>query len=222
MVWYLCAIYGVMKEMVETPLPPSIWQTYRIPLILGGVSIFVIVFSVILLVKLTQTQTPIQFFSNKEILGDSNQSSSSAKLIQVDIEGAVERPGVYRLPSGSRVDDAIAKSGGLSEEADREALAKNMNRASVLVDGAKIYVPKKGDTASHIIDPLLQRQITSQNESVNINTASQNELEDLPGVGPVTAKKIIDNRPYQTLKELVSKKALGQALFETIKGNLSL
>ncbi|MBI2404837.1 helix-hairpin-helix domain-containing protein [Candidatus Gottesmanbacteria bacterium] len=69
---------------------------------------------------------------------------------------------------------------------------------------------------------MLQRQETSQNGSVNINTASQNELESLPGVGPVTAKKIIDNRPYQTLEELVSKKAVGNALFEKIKGSLSL
>lgn len=212
-----------MKQMVGTE-SPSIWQTYRIPLILGAVSVFVIVFSLILLVKSTQTQIPIQFSSNKDALGDSNQSSSSAnqkKMIHVDVEGGVRAPGVYILPSGSRIDDAFAKAGGLSEEADRDMLAKNLNRASILVDGAKIYVPKKGET-SHNSDPLLQRQETSQNGSVNINTASQNELESLPGVGPVTAKKIIDNRPYQTLEELVSKKAIGNALFEKIKGSLSL
>jgi len=205
-----------------------LWHTYKIPILLGGLSIFVIVTSLILLVKSSQSTLPIQFSSNIAGVSDSTDASRSAnppaggrKMIHVDVEGGVARPGVYGLPLGSRVDDAIAIAGGISNESDLDALAKQLNRASVLVDGGKIYVPKRGD-ASYNSYPLLQHTSESQNVSVNVNTASQNELESLPGVGPVTAKKIIDNRPYQTLEELISKKALGQALFEKIKGKLSL
>jgi len=213
----------------------TLWRVYKVPILLGGLSIFVIFVSLIFLVKSTQTTTPIQFSSNAQGATDSTNSSSSAnppaggrKMIHVDVEGGVERPGVYGLPLGSRVDDAIRIAGGISSEVDADGLAKQLNRASVLVDGAKVYVPKKGEvqgvvnSMSHNPDPLLQRQTTSQNGLININTASENELDSLPGVGPVTAKKIIDNRPYQTLEELVSKKSLGQALFEKIKGKLSL
>ncbi len=208
-----------------------LWHTYKIPILLGGLSIFVIVTSLILLVKSSQSTLPIQFSSNIAGVSDSTDASRSAnppaggrKMIHVDVEGGVERPGVYSLPLGSRVDDAIAIAGGISNESDLDALAKQLNRASVLVDGGKIYVPKKGEVSvtSHNTGTLLQHQEMSQNVQININTASQNELEALPGIGPVTAKKIIDNRPYQTLEELVSKKALGQALFEKIKGKLSL
>ncbi len=187
--------------------PGEIWQKYKLPIVLGGMSIFSIVVSGILLVKSAQSNDLIQFSSSRDTLGDSSQASGSAnpsagsgqagqKVIHVDVEGGVRAPGLYVLPSASRIDDAIAKAGGLSEEADEEAMAKRLNRASVLVDGAKIYVPLKGDK-SHNVDTLFQRQQTSENVSlVNINTASAAELDTLPGIGPVTAKKIIDNRPY--------------------------
>ncbi len=215
----------------------SIWQKFKLPMALGGVSLFSIGVSGILLVKSTQTTIPIQFFDSREVLSVSRQASSSAdskNLIRVDVEGGVRSPGLYVLPSASRIADAIAKAGGLSEEADEELMAKQVNQASVLVDGAKVYVPKKGDeshinglyvregSTSYNPDPLLQRQETSQNGSVNINSASSAELDALPGVGPATAKKIIDNRPYKTLEELVSKKAIRNALFEKIKEKLSL
>ncbi len=76
---------------------------------------------------------------------------------------------------------------------------------------------------SHNFDPLLQRQTTSQNGSlVNINFSSQIELDSLPGVGPVTANKIISGRPYNTLDDLVNKKVIGASLFEKIKSRLTL
>jgi len=208
----------------------TLWRLYKIPILLGGLSIFVIAASLIFLVKSTQNTIPIQFSSNIEGVNDTNPSSNSAKLqkmIHVDVEGGVERPGVYSLPLGSRVDDAISIAGGTNSEADVDGLAKQLNRASILVDGGKIYVPKKneiqGSNTSYNLDPLLQRQKTSQNGSlINVNFSSQSELDSLPGVGPVTANKIISARPYNTLDDLVNKKVISSSLFEKIKSQLTL
>ena len=185
-------------------------QTYKIPILLGVSSIALIILSVILLVKSTQTASPIVFSEEASVAGILSSS------IHIDIEGAVINPGVYTLPAGSRVEDAIVAAGGLTGEADEERIALTLNRAAKLVDGAKLYVPKTGEEiqTSHNLESL--------SPLININLASQSELEALPGVGPVTAQKIISGRPYQILDELVSKKAVGQSLFEKIKPQLAL
>jgi len=190
-----------------------ILRNYKIPILLGGVSVFTIVISIVLLVKSTQTAaTPIQFLP-----ADEAGSSGSAQLT-IDIEGAVIHPGVYSLPGGTRVEDAITAAGGLGSDADSDAFAKTMNRAMKLVDGGKIYVPF---LSSSPVSPL--RQLADPiSPLVSVNSATEGQLDGLPGVGPVTAQKIIANRPYQTLEELVGKKAVGSAVFEKIKAQLSL
>lgn len=191
-----------------------IWKEYKIPLLLGGTSFVLIAISIILLVKSTQTATPIEFSSQATVSG------VTTGTIMVDIEGAVEHPGVFVMPMGARVEDAIGKAGGLTEMADGERIEKTINRASKLSDGAKLYIPKIGD----VIDTTSQDSSDSQVSTtlVSINAASQRELEELSGVGPVTATKIITNRPYHTLEELVTKKAMGQSLFTKLRDRLSL
>lgn len=184
--------------------PAAIWKAYKIPIILGSISLLCIAISLTLLIKFYQSADPIEF---------SQEASPSEILLAVDIEGAVINPGVYQLPAGARVEDAIAVAGGLSDEADEERIAGSINRAAKLSDGAKLYIPKKGDAASPVGD---------LGNLLNINSASASDLEALPGIGLVTAKKIIDGRPYQTLEELVSKKAISQSLFEKLKEQLSL
>jgi len=187
-------------------------RTYKIPILLGGISVFSIVVSLVLLVKSTQTAaTPIQFSSDG---AEASGSALGAAIVTVDVEGAVVHPDVYTLPVDSRVEDAIQAAGGLESDADEELFARTMNRAMKLVDGGKIYVPSLSSSGIGSAD--------SVSNLVSVNTASQSELDTLPGVGPVTAQKIIDNRPYQTLGELVSKKAVGTALFEKIKDKMSL
>jgi competence protein ComEA len=187
-------------------------RTYKIPILLGGISVFSIVVSLVLLVKSTQTAaTPIQFSSDG---AEASGSALGAAIVTVDVEGAVVHPGVYTLPVDSRVEDAIQAAGGLESDADEELFARTMNRAMKLVDGGKIYVPSLSSSGIG--------SAGSVSNLVSVNTASQSELDTLPGVGPVTAQKIIDNRPYQTLGELVSKKAVGTALFEKIKDKMSL
>lgn len=197
--------------------PQLFWQVYKFPLILAGSSLLLIVISIILLVKSTQVAGSIKF-SKVDSSVPASSSAKTTSLIAVDVAGAVINPGVYHLPIGSRVGEAVAAAGGLSDQADREQISKTINLAAKLSDGAKIYFAKigKNQTTSAV------GQVSGATTLINVNTASQAELESLPGVGPVTAGKIINNRPYQTLEELVSKKAVGQALLEKIKGQLAL
>jgi competence protein ComEA len=194
------------------------WQTQlahlRLPLVIGGVSILLVIVSITLLIKSVQTTTPIQFSS--ESASQSGVLGQATSQITVDIQGAVARPGVYKLPEGSRVEDAIAATGGLTKEADIERISQTINRAAKVADGGKLYFP------SHNSIVRRDEPSTSHNRQVNINTASQSQLEALPGIGPVTATKIINGRPYQTLDELVTKKALSRSLLKKLKDQLSL
>lgn len=192
-------------------------ETYKVPILLGIVSIGLISISLILIVKSTQTSTPIVFSDEASVAG------VLSGTIHIDIEGAVVNPGVYELSSGSRVEDAIVAAGGLSEEADQEKIAASINRAAKVVDGGKLFIPRfcDGGCATSQESPLYDVDADSSG-LVNINFATQPQLEALPGIGPVTAQKIISNRPYQTLEELISKKAVGAALFDKIKNQLAL
>lgn len=208
----------------QTSLTPTrIWQNFKIPIILGSVSTFLIALSITLLIKSYQSTQPIRFSS------DSLEASAAGTLVEivVDVQGAIVRPGVYRLALGSRVEDAIGAAGGLSDEADLERISTSLNRAAKLSDGAKLYIPERGSglTEDQGQTPVLQTgqvsgsQISSQ---VSVNAASQAELEKLSGIGPVTAKKIIDGRPYQTLEELVTRKVLFKSTYEKLKDQLTL
>lgn len=203
------------RQSSESQIPfLRILQVYKVPLIIGGISMLLIAISVVLFVKSVQTTTPIQFFGSSE---EATQSGV-VSMITVDIEGAVVKPGVYQLPAGSRVEDAIIMAGNITSDVDAFQLSQTINRATKLVDGAKLYIPKVGDAQ--------RSSDTSGNMTrinpVNVNTATQAELESLSGIGPVTAQKIIASRPYQTLEELVAKKAMGQSLFIKLKDKISL
>lgn len=140
----------------------------------------------------------------------------AAKMLSVDISGAVKKPGVYQLKDGSRVEEAIKAAGGFSNTANTEYISKYLNLAQKLSDGSKIYVPIEGEQVSGVQTGVAGGS-TSQQTKININTASQAEIETLPGIGSVTAAKIISGRPYQQIEELLSKKSVSKAVFEKIK-----
>ena len=158
-------------------------------------------------------------------------ASTSANMgkIVVDIEGAVEKPGVYELPNDARIQDAMVLAGGLGKDANREWVSRNLNLAAKLRDGGKLYIPSVGEdiTTSTISNGNMgsDRDAGALGESsalININTSSQSELESLPGIGPVTAGKIINGRPYGDISELLSKKVVGNATFEKIKDLITI
>ncbi len=148
-------------------------------------------------------------------------TATGAGQLVVDVSGAVNRSGVYTLPANTRVEEAIKAAGGLSPEADVKWYEANVNRARKITDGEKIYIPKlnTGSSTTDSVQVLQDTQITNR---ISINGAGVSELDTLPGIGPVTAQKIIANRPYQSLEELLTKKVVGQKVFDQIKEQISL
>ena len=187
---------------------------YRAELILIAISLCIILISgTLFLITPTQAKTP----SIPAKVPDKTSKNLQEAYIYIDIAGAVMYPDVYKLPVNTRLKSLIEKAGGYSQNAHIDQIEKTMNMSRVLTDQEKVYIPKIGDEAplpileSHNIDPL-----------IHINSASIDSLNDLIGVGQVTAQKIIEGRPYKQLTDLVTKKIIGKALYEKIKDQITL
>lgn len=152
-------------------------------------------------------------------------ASDSAQKIIVEISGQVNKPGVYELLASERVDRLLVEAGGLAAQADRSWVEKNINRAAKLVDGQKLYIPKKGEVtaaSSQNMSIGIGNVAGAQSEIVNINTASLKELDKLTGIGEVRAQAIIDGRPYGSIDELHTRKVIPKSVFEKIKGEIGI
>lgn len=161
-------------------------------------------------------------FQSGQTIADASESSR-LKNIVVDVSGAVARPGVYSFQDNSRIQDALIAAGGLSAQADREYVAKSINLAALLKDGIKIYIPKVGENVQQIQSstsnlPSDQSSISG----ISVNNASSQELDSLPGIGSVTAQKIINGRPYSSIEELQTRKIVSSKVFDEIKDKISL
>lgn len=150
--------------------------------------------------------------------------------VAVHVIGAVPRPGLYEFPEGARVQDAIDAAGGLLTSANIDAV----NLAALLVDGEQLTIPYKSgeepvagtDTST---GPDLPNSNTNDSDSsgsenpdlININTASLEELDSLPGIGPTTAQRIIDyrnmNGPFTTIDEIMDVSGIGPSTYDEIK-----
>lgn len=158
---------------------------------------------------------------------DANQSArlpAAAALptgeppLVVDVEGAIVRPGVHELRPGSRVADAIAAAGGYSTQVDIAATEQALNLAERVTDGQKIHVPARGEgqtlPGSATTPPGVALGL------IDINHASGAELESLPGIGPVTAAKIIaarEQQPFGSIDELDARDVVGPSTLEQIR-----
>lgn len=146
------------------------------------------------------------------------------KPLRVYVSGAVVVPDVYELPSGSIVKDAVLAAGGLVEEADSAAVPM----ALTLSNGMQVHVPRLHDyvpTPIAVSVPLLQTTSGSSAPlvgTVDINNASLEELEDLPGIGPAMAERIVANRPYGAIEDIVRVKGIGEATFAELRDLISV
>lgn len=169
------------------------------------------------------------------------KDEEGAKII-VHVSGAVNKEGIVELEENSRISDAIDKAEGLKENAD----TKNINLAFKLEDGMKIYIPTIGEEKIEIAENIKEnatdktsKYITSSSggieqssnekesnkesmtEKVNINTASQTELETLPGIGPSTSLKIItyreENGKFDAIEDIKEVSGIGDVKYENIK-----
>jgi competence protein ComEA len=146
------------------------------------------------------------------------------RVVVVHVVGAVRRPGLFHLREGARVADAVARAGGATRRADLAAL----NLAAPLVDGVQVFVPPKVSTASFSEAPAGGASRSSGSGAgfaggpkPSLATATLEELDALPGVGPITAQKILDYRtehgPFRSVEELDAVPGIGPARIEQLR-----
>ena len=143
-------------------------------------------------------------------------STTQEVVIFVDIKGAVKNPGVYQMKAGDRVKDALDAAGGLTDEAD----SQKVNLAQRVEDQMVIVVPKVGEEATEIPAGVTSKE-ASKEGSVNINTATVEELKTLKGVGEKKAEAIIEyrkkNGSFKTKEDLMKVRGIGKKLFESFQ-----
>jgi competence protein ComEA len=140
-------------------------------------------------------------------------TSTTASVVVVHAAGAVREPGVYRLAGGARVADLIDAAGGPAPDADLDQL----NLAAAVADGERVYVPRVGEVV--VAAPAGAHDATGP---LDLNTATIEQLDALPGVGPATARAIIDERErrggFRSVEDLLDVRGIGPAKLEQLRG----
>lgn len=209
---------------------------YRIEILLGVcISVTLVVIVLIMQSSKIVVQNDPQF--PQDVV---EEQKDEPITLAVEISGAVYKPGVYSLTVGSRLADLLEKAGGLNKQADKAFFFRNYNQARVLVDGEKVHAPSFEEIShgSFIEKPLIiyankigiTEEVSEKSQAaggdsgglISIGSASISELEELPGVGKVTAEKIISARPYAAIDDLRSKGVVSESLFTKIQPLISL
>lgn len=176
-----------------------LWQQTRVPLCPA----------------ISQEKLPTAF--SKELVADSVSTN-----IIVDLSGAVNNPGLYEVSSSARLAEVVALAEGFSSEVDQLYIAENLNLASTLVDGQKIFIPFQGISQETENDNSNKNVALESTNCVSINGASKDSLMDLSGIGEVRAESIIQNRPYEVLTDLITNEVLTEKLFLQIEALICL
>ncbi|MCL4078982.1 ComEA family DNA-binding protein [Coriobacteriia bacterium Es71-Z0120] len=147
-------------------------------------------------------------------IADASAATTTPAGVVVHVVGAVRRPGVYTLPPGSRVGDAVEAAGGVLGNAATDAV----NLARILNDGEQVRIPTRDEASSTAGAPST---VAGAPQKVNINSASATELDALPGIGPATAQKIVDDRtkngPFSAPEDLMRVPGIGPKKFDALK-----
>lgn len=160
------------------------------------------------------------FTSSAESVEEEEESVSEERQtekqeIYVDISGQVEKPGVYIVSDGTRLYEVIEKAGGLKKNAEMDQI----NRAEIVTDGQKIVIPEKGET-------IAASGGAAASGLININTADSMALQEIPGVGPATAEKIIayrtENGRFASKEDIKNVSGIGEKTYEKMKDKITV
>lgn len=159
------------------------------------------------------------------IENNTKENEGSKELVIVHITGAVKTPGIVKLPEGARIEDAIDKAGGLTEDAD----ISDVNLAYVLEDGIKIKIPTISEEKNEEIiinssgEGIVEKEIinNSENKIININKANETDLQTLPGIGASLAGRIVEyrnsNGKFNEIEDIKNVSGIGDSKYENIK-----
>ena len=163
------------------------------------------------------------FEQTNEIIQNDTEMEEIKEKIKIHIAGAVNKEGLYELEEEQRIADAIEIAGGLKNDAD----LSDINLASKLEDGMKIYIPTINENTNENTNTQSMKSTENPNtqgrttDKININTASQSELDTLPGIGPSTALKIIkyreENGKFKSIEDIKEVSGIGESKYEQIK-----
>lgn len=159
------------------------------------------------------------------IENNTKENEESKELVIVHITGAIKTPGIVKLPEGARMEDAIDKAGGLTENAD----ISDVNLAYVLEDGIKIKIPTISEEKNEEIiisssgEGIVEKELSnnSENKLININKANETDLQTLPGIGASLAGRIVEyrnsNGKFNKIEDIKNVSGIGDSKYENIK-----
>lgn len=170
---------------------------------------------------MSEKEVPIALLDQISIPESTEEEPIANTIIMVHISGQVYNPGLVELVLGDRVIDAVNLAGGLTRDADLDRI----NLAQKVQDEEKIYIPKIGEISEPImegnISNVLSKEGTTLNSTkININLATSDELDKLPGIGPVIAQRIIDYRsstPFKNIEDLKNVSGIGDKIYNGLK-----
>ncbi|MET1247557.1 helix-hairpin-helix domain-containing protein [Sporolactobacillus sp. STCC-11] len=206
---------------------------YRVWVIVGIVAVLLVFWLLYQhqnnLKRSAEVQKTDQLFSTQQKSNGTSEKSLSKQIslpseLIIDVKGAVRNPGIYHAQASDRVIDGIKQAGGFSKKADRDKI----NLAQKLADEMVIYVPEKGEEMQVSAGgaPGVVSGQQGSTEMVNVNTADEQAMQNLPGIGPAKAKAIIQYRdehgPFNSLDELTDVSGIGEKSLEKMKPNMSL
>lgn len=152
---------------------------------------------------------------------DSTVTNETVKYIKVEIKGEIHKPGVYSMSLGSRLEDLIYKAGGFTEKADKNRI---QSLAKKLKDEECIVIPNIDTPTEKVIS--VNSSVSSEASIININTADKDELQKIPGVGPVTAQNILDYREqhgyFNSIEDLKNVDRIGDKTLEKMKDKITV
>ncbi len=200
----------------------SIIEKYRSVLVILVICVALLIAFILKNVSGAPVEEPSFTTASKEEEEIEPEQVKDPERVYVDVKGEVVKPGLYEVRQGDRLKFVIDRAGGFTEEADEKVI----NLAVKVIDEMMVYVPKVGEVEAH--PELLASSPTSEmnnaNSKLNINTATQQEFETLPGIGPAKAGTFVqyreENGPFASIEDIQNISGIGEKTFEKLKEHI--